>query len=82
MHYVYILKSVKDQKFYVGYTDDLKKRIARHEKGEVGATKFRRPFRLVCYEAFSNKRDALSREKFLKSGFGKQQIEKMLKNSL
>ena len=82
MYYVYLLKSLKDENLYVGFTSDLKERIKRHENGEVNSTKFRRPFRLIFYEAFYNKYDALAREKYLKSGYGKEQLENILKNSL
>jgi putative endonuclease len=82
MYYVYLLKSFKDGGLYVGFTADLKERIKRHRNGEVSSTKFRRPFKLLFYEAFYNKYDALAREKYLKSGYGKVQLNSILKNSL
>ncbi len=51
MLYVYVLKSMKDDKFYVGFTRDLKLRFNQHEKGLVDSTKNRRPFKLIYYEA-------------------------------
>ena len=81
MYYVYLLRSQKDGNLYVGFTLDLRKRIEKHRKGEVNSTKFRRPFRLMFYEAFCNKYDALAREKYLKSGYGKEQLKSILKNS-
>lgn len=66
MFYVYILKSLKNNRLYIGYTDDLKKRFQEHNAGFSLATKIRRPWRLIYYEAFYNKSDALKREKQLK----------------
>ena len=66
MFYVYILKSKKDGKLYIGYTSNLRIRISQHNKGENKSTAHRRPFFLVYYEAFSIKSDALKREKNLK----------------
>ncbi|MEA3464213.1 MAG: GIY-YIG nuclease family protein, partial [Patescibacteria group bacterium] len=51
MFYVYVLKSKKDGQFYIGSTNDLKKRLRFHNKGRVFATKTRIPFELVYYEA-------------------------------
>ncbi|OHA62876.1 MAG: hypothetical protein A3E07_00715 [Candidatus Wildermuthbacteria bacterium RIFCSPHIGHO2_12_FULL_45_9] len=78
--YVYILFSEKDQKLYIGYSESLKLRLRDHFKGEVAATKNRRPLLLIHYEAFTNKKDAKAREVFLKSGFGRSQIKQALQN--
>ena len=48
--YTYILLSEKDNKFYYGYTKDLKLRIEQHNKGKVQSTRFRKPLRLIYYE--------------------------------
>ena len=71
MYYTYVLKSTKDNKLYIGWADDLKKRIDTHNKGGVVATRARIPLKLVYYEACWNKEDAISREKQLKTGFGR-----------
>ena len=81
MYYVYIL-SCSDQKFYIGYTQDLKKRIAKHKNGEVTATKPRRPVKLIFYEAYIDKYDALRREKYLKTQKGKTTLKSMLREFL
>ncbi|MBU4339273.1 GIY-YIG nuclease family protein [Patescibacteria group bacterium] len=70
MYYVYILKSLKDKKLYIGYSDNLQRRIQEHIKGKVKSTKNRRPLVLVYYEAYKSKEDAKEREKQLKY-FGK-----------
>ena len=82
MHYVYILKSLKDYKLYIGRSDDLKKRISDHEKGKVISTKNRRPLELVFYEAYKSKDDAIRREIYFKSSKGKSSLNMMLRDSL
>ena len=67
MFYVYILKSTKDNKLYIGYTKDLKQRFLQHNKGLVESTKNRKPFKLIYYEAYLNQKDALEREKSFKN---------------
>lgn len=81
-YYVYILLSLKDKKFYAGYTIDLKRRLIEHANGLVISTKFRIPFKLIHYEYFINKADAKAREKFLKSGFGRSQLKQALKRTI
>jgi putative endonuclease len=82
MYYTYVLQSEKDDKFYVGFTKDLKLRFDRHNKGLVESTKDRRPFRLIYYEACLSQDDAIKREKYLKSFHGKMFIKKRLKSYL
>jgi putative endonuclease len=65
VYYVYILRSQQDGKFYVGYTENIMKRVELHNTGKIESTKWRRPFDLVYYEASVNKEDALHREKYL-----------------
>ncbi|MCL5438976.1 MAG: GIY-YIG nuclease family protein [Patescibacteria group bacterium] len=80
--YVYILLSLKDKKFYVGFTTDLKDRLSRHARGGVRSTMNRRPLKLINYEYFINEEDAKAREVFLKSGFGRDNLRKALKRTL
>ena len=81
-YFVYILKSLNDGKLYIGYTNNLRRRIIEHNKQENLSTKSRTPFQLVYYEAHRNKIDAENREKFFKTGWGRQYIQKNLKNFL
>jgi putative endonuclease len=67
MYYTYVLRSLKDKKFYTGSTNNLKLRFGRHNKGLVESTKDRRPFELMYYEACIDQRDAIKREKYLKT---------------
>ena len=82
MYYTYVLQSLKDSKFYTGYTKDLKQRFDQHIKGNVESTVNRRPFRLVYYEACLDKYDALKREQYFKSYHGKMFIKKRIKSYL
>ena len=61
MHYVYLLRSVSDGGFYIGYTANLRKRFAQHAKGASLATSHRGPWKLIYYEAYLNQEDALGR---------------------
>lgn len=71
MHYVYILGSKKDKGLYIGYTKNLQRRFYQHNLGLSTTTKNRRPFELLAYEAFNNSIDAKARERYLKSGYGR-----------
>ena len=71
-----------DKNFYVGFTKDLNERLNQHNKGYVKSTKNRRPLKLIYYEVCFNQDDALHREKYLKSYFGKRYIRNRLKNYL
>lgn len=66
MFYVYVLRSKKDKQLYIGYTNDLKRRIEEHNSGKNTSTKYRRPFELIYYEAYKLKEDAEHREDMLK----------------
>jgi len=80
MWYVYILQSLKDGDFYTGMTNDLIRRVQKHNQQKVYSTRLRTPFVVVYYEAHRNKYDAAAREQFLKSGWGKNWIKRTLKN--
>jgi len=79
--YVYVLLSKKDRKFYIGFTNNLKRRLSQHANGEVVSTKQRRPLKLIHYEYFINELDAKAREVFLKSGAGHTQLNNILKRT-
>jgi putative endonuclease len=78
-YYVYVLRSIKDKMFYVGFTHNILKRINEHNKGMVTSTKNRTPFELVYWEGCLNQTDATKREKYLKSSWGKRYIKNRLK---
>jgi putative endonuclease len=80
MYYVYILHSKKDNGLYIGQTENLKFRFKQHNQGSVISTKNRRPLNLIHYESFLIKMDAVAREEYLKSGYGREQLKHQLKN--
>ncbi len=80
-YYTYVLKSEKDFNYYVGFSKDLKLRFEQHNKGNVDSTKNRRPLKLIYYEACINKEDALHREKYLKTHYGRMFLKNRLKSS-
>lgn len=72
-----------DNKLYIGYTNDLKRRIQEHNKGRNFSTAYRGTFSLIYYESFKSQKDAITREKQLKqfkSAYG--QLKKRITNSL
>jgi len=81
-YYVYILQSEVDNCFYTGYTIDLNKRLSEHNSGKVKSTENRRPMKLVYWEGCLSQKDATSREKYLKTAWGKRYIKNRIKNYL
>ena len=82
MFFVYILYSLKDKKLYVGQTNNLKKRLFEHNIGKVKSTKSRTPFIVLYKETFTNRYDAMKREKFLKSLYSAKFKKKLIKQYL
>jgi len=81
-YFVYILLSLKDGKKYTGYANDLPLRFEAHQKGRVKSTKHRRPFKLIYFEGCLSKKDAIRREKYLKTHYGKMFLGNRLKSYL
>jgi len=81
-YFVYVLLSKKDKKFYTGYTSNLKKRLDEHNRGLSLSTKSRVPFNLVYFEGCVNHKDAMKREKYLKTTYGKRYIKNRIKKYL
>ncbi|MFC1612659.1 GIY-YIG nuclease family protein [Patescibacteria group bacterium] len=77
--YVYVLESLKDNKRYIGYTHNLKKRLEEHEKGLCFSTKFRSLFKLIYTEGCPHSEDAKRREKYLKTSQGRSFLGLRLK---
>jgi len=81
MYYVYFLKSLKDNKFYIGCSSrNPKIRLSEHNSGMITSTKKRRPFKLVYFEYFSNKKKAFKREWHLKHPRGYLEKLRIIKN--
>ncbi|MEK7630994.1 MAG: GIY-YIG nuclease family protein [Patescibacteria group bacterium] len=81
MWYIYVLKSQKDGRHYIGFTSDLEKRLLRHNSGGNISTKHRRPLELIYSEQYEDRITALRREKEIKSWKGGEMFKKLLQIS-
>ncbi len=79
MHYTYVLLSTKEKKLYLGFTQDLKTRMELHKRGFMMKGKNNGSLKLIYLEACLNKKDALRRDKYLNSFFGKRYLKTRLK---
>ena len=79
---MYVLRSESDSGFYIGFSTDLKRRFSEHTRGASLATKSRGPWKLIYYEAYTEREDAEGREKFLKSGAGRRFLRAQLRHYL
>jgi len=78
MYYVYVLYSTTLKKRYVGLTNDLRRRFAEHNRGDSNFTNRGKPWKILYYEAFVNKKDAEREEIFLKMGKGRERLDIVL----
>ncbi len=76
MWYVYILQSLKDKRTYVGYTHDIQRRLAEHNRGAVTATHARRPFVILFTQEYLTEETAKQGERYWKSGAGRRALKK------
>ncbi|ADV49516.1 Excinuclease ABC C subunit domain protein [Cellulophaga algicola DSM 14237] len=77
-YYVYVLESKKDQRWYKGHTVDIDKRIKEHNSGKTKSTKGFIPWRLVYFEVFETREEAILREKYFKTGSGREFLKKII----
>ncbi len=82
MYYTYVLRSLKNQRLYTGYTNDLRKRLKEHNDKLSTYTKSRGPYELIYYEACIDEEDARARELYLKTGKGKRYLKSRLRRFL
>ena len=82
MYIVYVLRSLKDKKHYTGYTSNIEQRLDEHNAGKTKSTRNRRPFELLYKEVYKNEEEAKKREKFLKSGKGREELKKILSGAV
>lgn len=82
MHYVYILYSLRDKKLYTGCTNNLQERLRLHNARKIVSTKNHTPMKLIYCEIFINKQDAFAEEQWLKTGWGRNRLQKILQNTL
>jgi len=80
MFYCYILQSMKNNKYYIGSTEDLLKRLKKHNSGLVKSTKSYVPWQLIYYEEYNTNKEAINREKQIKSWKKRVVIEKLIKD--
>ncbi len=77
-YYVYVLRSEKNGSSYTGITNDVNKRVEQHNKGYTFSTKNKVPLKLIHQEKFDSRIKARTREKYLKSGIGREFIRKLI----
>jgi putative endonuclease len=80
MFHCYVLRSLKTGRRYVGSCEDLSDRVHRHNSAESKATKHGVPWILIRSERFATRREALARERFYKSGSGRDELDKLLQS--
>ncbi|MCX6165683.1 MAG: GIY-YIG nuclease family protein [Ignavibacteriae bacterium] len=80
MFFTYIIQSEKDNSFYIGFTSDLEKRLKFHNEGLSPYTSKKIPWKLVYFEQYNNKSNALKREYFLKKQKNKEFYLRLIKN--
>ena len=69
---VYVIRSESDRGLYIGLTNNLERRLKQHNRGHERSTRHRRPFVLVLTEHFETRAEARARERYYKSGFGRE----------
>ncbi|WP_405247333.1 GIY-YIG nuclease family protein [Cellulophaga sp. Asnod2-G02] len=77
-YYVYVLESEKDKRWYKGHTVDIDKRIIEHNTGKTKSTKGFIPWRLVYFEVFETREEAILGEKYFKTGNGREFLKKII----
>ena len=75
MFFVYILQSLKDLRTYVGYSDNVERRLKQHNAGQVRSTKHRTPFKFLFFEEFPTAAEAKKRELWWKFGAGRKKLK-------
>ena len=81
-YYVYLLQSELNSSFYIGYSNNLKRRLIEHNKGSNFSTKNATPWRLIFFEGYLDEKDAKRREKYLKTNQGARLLKRMIKEYL
>lgn len=76
---VYILRSEKDGKRYIGFTDNLRRRFTEHNNGLVKSTRNRRPLKIIYTEEYTDKKEAMEREEFFKTHPGRNFLDSIEK---
>jgi putative endonuclease len=82
MYSIYVLKSLRDRKHYTGYSSDINRQLLEHNSGKTESTRRRRPFELIYSEQYQSEDEARKRERFLKSGKGREELKKLLNGAV
>ena len=82
MYYTYILYATKYDRYYVGQTNSISKRLVRHNAGYVKSTKKFKPWKMVYYEKFITRKESLRKETEIKKWKSKKMIQKLIKTDL
>jgi len=80
--YIYVLRSAKSGRWYIGCTNNLRKRLQQHQKGLSRYTKGKGPFEIIYFEGCKNESDGFAREKYLKTGMGRRYLKNRMKRFL
>ena len=78
LHYLYILQSEVNGRYYIGITSDVKNRLRRHNTGKTKSTKAYIPWSLMCEVKFPTRQDAAGIERMLKNSKSRRVIEKYI----
>jgi len=78
IYHVYILQSLFDRSYYIGYTKDLTKRVLQHNRSKTGYSARKVPWELVYSESFNDKSAAIKRERFLKAQKSRDFIKRLI----
>lgn len=80
MFYVYILESLKDGTYYIGQTEDLPTRLDFHNKGLSKYTGKKLPWKIIYFEEYKTRKEAIVRERFLKEQRNREFYKKLINN--
>ena len=78
MFFVYVLQSVRDNKYYIGHTKNLEQRLTDHNRGKSPSVKNRGPFKIIHKEEYLNRLEAIHREKLIKQYKGGEAFKRLI----
>jgi putative endonuclease len=82
MFYVYVIYSSKFNKYYTGFTQNIEQRLKEHNRGKTKSTKAFVPWELLFFEPYETRNEARQKEKYYKSGVGREKLKNFRKNNL
>jgi len=80
MYFVYVLRSLSTGRHYVGCTSDITQRVGQHNDGVTKSTRGRGAWKLVYQESFATRGEAMRRERYLKTGKGREELHLLTEN--